>query len=468
MNNHTSDTLAYDPSDIHCVWLGDLHYNNYYLYEDGRIWNDKFKRWVKVAPSKQVDLSFAPNKFRHEWVTNLLNRYFYIPKLLKAGYRPCADGALLVNDCGVVFNTNSGTFSSLCNVGTAKLYYGAPADGRPHLVHRLVAEAFIENPDPDRLTDVNHRNGDTHDNRVENLEWCTHKSNMRHAYRDGKSWSLKPSDVEKIRRYREQNRVYYTYTRLAEMFRTSPSAICAVVTGQNWGDNADYAREESSRRPDISQLGKTQVSRTRILTTDPAQLKQLWARVNAPWRPSGEYPGISTELCASEPPSFCYNTQPTKPMTNEELEELGYKAVPGFNNKIYINHVGKVYDVVKGKEVHQTVHPNHGNEHTVYLNNASWKVHRLLASAFGLQEGKVVTHINGDRSDNRIENLRVADVADIKSAVSRGRSCDKLNTDIASKLRKEFANGAMLKEIATKYHIHPETVRMVVRGYRWQ
>lgn len=116
MNNHTNDILAYDPTDIHCVWLGDLHYTNCYLYEDGRIWNDKFKRCAKVASSKQVDLSFTPNKFRHEWVTKLLNRYFYIPKLLKAGYRPCADGALLVNDCVSVFNTNSGAFSSLYNV----------------------------------------------------------------------------------------------------------------------------------------------------------------------------------------------------------------------------------------------------------------------------------------------------------------------------------------------------------------
>jgi hypothetical protein len=66
--------------------------------------------------------------------------------------------------------------------GTARIMVMLRKDGgfKSFTVHRLVAIAFIPNPEKKRC--INHKNGIQSDNRVENLEWATHGENNQHAH----------------------------------------------------------------------------------------------------------------------------------------------------------------------------------------------------------------------------------------------------------------------------------------------
>lgn len=62
-------------------------------------------------------------------------------------------------------------------------YLRVQINNKDAYVHRLVAECFIDNPKG--LLEVNHKDGNKRNNRVDNLEWCTRSENNKHAYQTG-------------------------------------------------------------------------------------------------------------------------------------------------------------------------------------------------------------------------------------------------------------------------------------------
>lgn len=140
-------------------------------------------------------------------------------------------------------------------VKVMKLYLGSSgylrtalkSDGGKYICvkpHRAVALAFHENPKNHIC--VNHIDGVKTNNHVDNLEWCTHGENSKHAFKIGlktqkgeynSNASLTDEQVLEIRanyKYGKTQREGETKQQIAEKYGTTFSVIKRVIQGKTW------------------------------------------------------------------------------------------------------------------------------------------------------------------------------------------------------------------------------------------
>ena len=134
-----------------------------------------------------------------------------------------------ISNTGFVRNDNTGNYlkqkTHMCGYLTVGISIpGEKAKQRTMRVHRLVAEAFIPNPDNKRT--VNHKDGNKKNNNVENLEWMTHKENIQHAIDNGLMQNWACGERSGAAKYSEE-----TVRKICQLIQDlhTPKDICEIL-----------------------------------------------------------------------------------------------------------------------------------------------------------------------------------------------------------------------------------------------
>jgi len=110
-------------------------------------------------------------------------------------------------------------------------------------VHRLVAEKYL--PNPHNLPVINHKDGNTSNNHVDNLEWTTRRKNCEHARLNGlsetKSQGIKDLTFEQYIEMKKLRTEGVSYHKIGKIMNITYSRTRATLIGKRY---QDFTRKE--------------------------------------------------------------------------------------------------------------------------------------------------------------------------------------------------------------------------------
>jgi len=188
---------------------------------------------------------FTYNGYKTRWINGYEDRY-------------------AITESGIVLSYNRKNIIEMVGSRNKKRYHhvvlSKKSNKKAYSVHRLVAIAFIENPDS--LPQVDHIDHNKKNNHVSNLRWITNKDNIHHYYRSikGDNWTpvivptveqreaIKELRMQKKTDRHQIKRSQMTYGSVDEMVKQTGKAIRVNgIEYESAGSAARYIVEEESK-----------------------------------------------------------------------------------------------------------------------------------------------------------------------------------------------------------------------------
>lgn len=307
-------------------------------------------------------------------------------------------------------------------------YYSSSFSGKNFLIHRLVAQAFISNPDNKLI--VNHIDGNKINNKVENLEWVSSSENSKHAFNNG----LKANTNG------EKN----------IMSKLSEKDIIEIF----------YAEGSHQKIANHYNIGRVQVTRVKNKT----RWKELLDNLDK----------IYFDFIYLKEKDLVDNRTEK---TYDELLPYERKIIDEYPNYT-IDIKGNIYNLISKKYL---LFSNKDNSYPrIILRNKiskSYALHILLAKHFipNPENKPIVNHINADKNDYRLENLEWTTYSEnTKHAIKIGNLKPLFGEkNHTSKLKEKdvidiFKSETFYKDLAKQYDISESQIFQIKSKRSWK